>query len=60
MIMGKSKLTSQTDGTLPDIKTNVKSSCIIYKFNSRPPCEGFILILVIALIVVVVIWWLVK
>lgn len=33
-------------------------TCIIYKFQSRPPYEGFILILVIAVFMVFVWWWL--
>ena len=34
------------------------NSCVVYKFKSRPPYEGFILILIIVLIVVLLIWWL--
>lgn len=33
-------------------------SCIIYKFRSRPPYEGFILILIIVVISILLIWWL--
>jgi hypothetical protein len=32
--------------------------CVVYKFRSRPPYEGFILILVIVLITALLIWWL--
>lgn len=34
------------------------SSCVVYKFRSRPPYEGFILILLIVLITTLFIWWL--
>jgi hypothetical protein len=34
------------------------NTCVVYKFKSRPPYEGFILILVIVLITVLFIWWL--
>lgn len=33
-------------------------SCIVYKFQSRPPYEGFVLILVIVVISILLIWWL--
>ena len=33
-------------------------SCTTYKFRSRPPYEGFILILVIILVAILFIWWL--
>jgi hypothetical protein len=39
-------------------KMSPDQTCIIYKFQSRPPYEGFILILVIAVIMVFVWWWL--
>jgi hypothetical protein len=45
--------------TIPD--HSVKGSdqtCIVYKFQSRPPYEGFILILVIVIISILLIWWL--
>ena len=32
--------------------------CVVYKFRSRPPYEGFILILVIVLLTALFIWWL--
>jgi hypothetical protein len=41
--------------------TNKNSSdhaCVVYKFQSRPPYEGFVLILVIVIIVVLLLWWL--
>lgn len=45
--------------TLPDhVVRNLDQSCIIYKFQSRPPYEGFVLILVIVLISILFIWWL--
>lgn len=33
-------------------------SCVVYKFHSRPPYEGFVLILIIIIIVILFIWWL--
>lgn len=45
--------------TIPD--HSVKGSdqtCIVYKFQSRPPYEGFILILVIVVVAILLIWWL--
>jgi hypothetical protein len=33
-------------------------SCVVYKFQSRPPYEGFILILVIVVVIVLLLWWL--
>lgn len=36
----------------------VSGSCVVYKFRSRPPYEGFILILVIILITALFLWWL--
>lgn len=33
-------------------------SCVIYKFHSRPPYEGFVLILIIITIIILFIWWL--
>ena len=35
-----------------------EQNCVVYKFQSRPPYEGFVLILVIVVIVVVLLWWL--
>lgn len=32
--------------------------CIVYKFQSRPPYEGFVLILLIICIAIFMIWWL--
>ena len=37
---------------------NSTQSCVVYKFQSRPPYEGFILILVIVVIAILFIWWL--
>ena len=37
---------------------NLDKNCIIYKFQSRPPYEGFILILIIVLIAILFLWWL--
>lgn len=34
------------------------SSCVVYKFRSRPPYEGFVLILLIVLIAILFLWWL--
>lgn len=52
-------LTSRSDGTIPDnFKDNDKETCIVYKFHSRPPYEGFILILFIVVVAVILLWWL--
>lgn len=51
----KDKITT----TIPD--HSVKGSdqtCIVYKFQSRPPYEGFVLILVIVVVIILLIWWL--
>ena len=48
-----------TTSTIPD--HSIKGSdqaCIVYKFQSRPPYEGFVLILVIVLLAILLIWWL--
>lgn len=37
---------------------NIENDCIVYKFEARPPYEGFILVLVIVVIIVLLIWWL--
>ena len=48
--------------TSMDNKYNDKNSnkCIVYKFRSRPPYEGFILLLIIVLITIIIIKWLIK
>lgn len=40
----------------PNLSAN--QSCIVYKFRSRPPYEGFVLILIIVVISILLIWWL--
>ena len=35
-------------------------SCTIYKFQARPPYEGFVLILVIIIIIILLIWLLIS
>ncbi|VBB18456.1 hypothetical protein YASMINEVIRUS_919 [Yasminevirus sp. GU-2018] len=48
-----------TTSTIPDHSTKVSDqACIVYKFRSRPPYEGFILILAIVVITVLLLWWL--
>jgi|UniRef100_A0A6C0DYU3 hypothetical protein len=49
-----SSITSPTD----DINNDTQQSCIVYKFQSRPPFEGFILLLIIVVIVVLLLWFL--
>lgn len=34
------------------------NACVVYKFQSRPPYEGFILITIIVIIAILLIWWL--
>lgn len=43
-----------------DHKKDINRSCVIYKFNARPPYEGFILILLIVVIAILLIYWLTK
>ncbi len=47
------------DGTLIDGKIDKNNSCTVYKFRSRPPYEGYVLILSIVVIAIILIWWLV-
>jgi len=39
-------------------KYNTDNSCIVYKFQSRPPYEGFVLTLVIVIVIILLLWWL--
>jgi hypothetical protein len=39
-------------------KSSADQACIVYKFQSRPPYEGFILILVIIVLSIILLWWL--
>ena len=39
-------------------KNSSDQACIVYKFQSRPPYEGFVLILVIVVIAILLLWWL--
>lgn len=41
-----------------DTKDNYGQSCVVYKFQSRPPWEGFVLILVIIVVTIFLVWWL--
>ena len=51
-----SSITSPTDEINGD--NNLNSSCVVYKFQSRPPYEGFILLLFIIIIIVLLLWFL--
>lgn len=42
----------------PGSNSSPNHSCIVYKFRSRPPYEGFVLILIIVVISILLIWWL--
>ncbi len=42
----------------PGTNLSANQSCIVYKFRSRPPYEGFVLILIIVIISILLIWWL--
>jgi len=48
--------------TVTSADNNVPSepniSCTVYKFQSRPPYEGFVLILLIVILAILFIWWL--
>jgi uncharacterized protein HemY len=37
---------------------NTDQVCVVYKFQSRPPYEGFVLILIIVVIIILLLWWL--
>jgi hypothetical protein len=39
-------------------KSSSDQAPIVYKFQSRPPYEGFLLILVIVVVAILLIWWL--
>jgi hypothetical protein len=60
----KQKRESKTDSATTTIIDHIQdrpehsSHCVVYKFRSRPPYEGFILILVIVLLTALLIWWL--
>jgi hypothetical protein len=43
---------------LQDRRSDASGTCVVYKFTSRPPYEGFILILIIVLLTAILIWWL--
>lgn len=49
-----------TSSTIADHsgKSSSDQACIVYKFQSRPPYEGFILILVIVVVAILLLWWL--
>ena len=36
----------------------IENDCIVYKFEARPPYEGFVLVLVIVVVAILLIWWL--
>ncbi len=53
--------TSNTNTTtimVDDVDRNRDNACVVYKFQSRPPYEGFILILLIVVLAILLIWWL--
>lgn len=39
-------------------RSSSDQACIVYKFQSRPPYEGFVLILIVVVVVVLLLWWL--
>lgn len=39
-------------------RNNNDQTCIVYKFQSRPPYEGFVLILIIVVVAILLLWWL--
>jgi hypothetical protein len=51
---------SDTSSTIADHsgRTGSEQSCVVYKFQSRPPYEGFVLILLIVVVAILLIWWL--
>jgi hypothetical protein len=54
------KLKRDTLSTIADHsgKGSSDQACIVYKFQSRPPYEGFVLILVIVVVAILLLWWL--
>lgn len=51
---------NETTSTIADHngRGGSEQSCVVYKFQSRPPYEGFVLILVIVVVAILLIWWL--
>lgn len=54
------KISKHSTSTIIDHigKGSSDQACIVYKFQSRPPYEGFVLILVIVVIAILLLWWL--
>lgn len=58
------RIDSKTDSITTTIIDHVQdrpehsNQCVVYKFRSRPPYEGFILILIIVILTALFIWWL--
>ena len=53
------KNTKHDTSTIADnSKNSNESACVVYKFQSRPPYEGFILILIIIVVAILLLWWL--
>lgn len=53
-----STITTTIVDHIQDRNNDNANTCVVYKFRSRPPYEGFVLILVIVLLTVLFIWWL--
>jgi len=51
-------LNDESSSPMMDSRRYRNDSCIVYKFHSRPPYEGFVLILLIVIISIILIWWL--
>jgi hypothetical protein len=55
----KHKKRYDTMSSIPDHSVKpTEQGCIVYKFQSRPPYEGFVLILIIVIIAIILLWWL--
>jgi hypothetical protein len=52
------ELTRSTIVDYDDTHEN-ESTCVVYKFQSRPPYEGFVLLLLIIIIVILLIYFLI-
>lgn len=54
------KIENMTTTIVDHVQDENGSSCTVYKFSSRPPYEGFVLILVVVMFAILLIWWLVT
>ena len=56
--MSNNSQKNDTSTVADNNKNPTEGTCVVYKFQSRPPYEGFILILIIVVVAIILIWWL--